>query len=245
MLIADSVLALAVVYGLMLVALAIQSAIGGQFIAVNRGALQNVFLNMRLQRATGNIGDNFRHYLSIAFKHTENNRLASRATSPATGAATADISFINLNLPKQGKFTVNLRHVLADFIGHPPRALIRYAKLPFQFLRGNAVAGSSKQVDSVEPKLQGRAAILTGRACRGMDMVGTKLTAIGPLGLDAIPFGWLVALWASMPLPKTALENMRQAGFVIREFRVKLADGHAGFVAHAHNLHHPLLMSRV
>jgi hypothetical protein len=105
----------------------------------------------------------------------------------------------------------------------------RYAKLPFQFLRGNAVAGSSEQVNRVEPKLQGRPAVLKGRADGRMQMMTAPLTGVSAFGLETKPFGCLAAFWADMALSKADLEQMFKALFIIRELREELTNGYAGF----------------
>ena len=108
------ILASGVIYGLMIEANLFQSLVRLQFVRVNRRAVQNIFLNNRLQGFLGDIRDNFRHYLSLASHHTENDCLVRRATATNAVSATANVSLINLNIAKQRPFIVNLCHVLAD-----------------------------------------------------------------------------------------------------------------------------------
>jgi hypothetical protein len=108
------ILASGVIYSLVIVAALFQSLIGLQFIRVNCGTVQNVFLDNRLQSFLGNIRNNFRHHLSFALHHAKDDCFVRSTTATDAVSATANVSLINFNIAKQRPFIVNLCHVLAD-----------------------------------------------------------------------------------------------------------------------------------
>lgn len=219
----------AVVHGLVLVALFGQAFVGVKFIRVNRGTLNDVLLDKRLQGSAADIRNNFRYHLPVALQHPENDCLVRRAAPSLASAEPADIGFIGFNLAEQGKLAVNVGNVLADNVSHTPRGFVGNAKLPFQFFCGYAMTGSCVKVDCIEPKLQGCAGVLERSARGRMDMMSAPLAGIGSLGLEAEPVALAVTLWAHATLSKSDIEDVLQARFIGRELLEKLPDGDAHF----------------
>jgi hypothetical protein len=212
------------------VALLFQIVIGNKFIRVRSGTFLNVFLNDRMQGFDFAVRHNLRHYLTFALEHSEDNGFVFRAaTATHTVRLSADIGFVNFDIAKQGKFAVNIFHVLTNQMRHAPSRLVSYTKLAFQFLCGNAVAGSGEQVNGIEPKLQRCAAILERRADCRMQMMPAPLAGVSTLGLKPKPPGCLAAFWADMALPKADIEQVFKALLIFRKAGQKLTDCWAVF----------------
>ena len=213
------------------------AVIGGKLIGSNRGPFAYVVLNQRLKGLLLSVRNHLCHNRPVALQHPENDRLVLNraAFELRTLAASADVRLVNLNVTKERPFTVNVRHVLPDQIGHAPSGLVGHAKLPLQLLSGNTVAGSGEKVDGVKPQLQRRAAILEWRACRWVKVMAAGLTGIGALRFKPRPLHRLLAFWADVPLAKAALENVNEARFVIRKLTVELQNCEARFNFHALN----------
>ncbi len=240
------IFACAVINRVMIVASLFQSPIRFQFIRVNYGAIQNIFLNNRLERFLGNIRDNFRHYLSITLHHAKNDSLVrGTASAFAASSATANIGFINFNLAVERQFIVNLRHVFSDFVSHAPRRFVGYAKLPHQFHSRNPMPGSREHVNGDEPRLQRSPAIFKKSSGCRVNVTTAHTTAKSTLRLNPIPFGFTAAFWAFIALPETAVKNVLQTGLVVGELSEKFFQRRPRihFVRfHASNIHptHPL-----
>jgi len=206
-----------------------QPFVGVQFVTVNRRAIQDVFLNDRLQGFLGDVRDNLGHHLSTALHHAEHNCFVRRSASATAMSATPDVGFINFNIPKQRPFVVNLRDMLADKVAHAPRRLVSHAKLTLQFLRRNAMARRGEQINGVKPQLQRRAAILKRSADSWVDVVAAPLAGVGAFSFDAKPVGFAFALRAGMIRAEAGFKKVLQANFIGRELRQKFADCQAGF----------------
>ena len=178
-------------------------------------------------------------HLPLALHHAENDCLVRRATTTDAMSASANVSLVNFNVTKQRPFIVYGGHVFADKIGHAPRRLIGHAKLPLQFFRGNAMAGSSEQVNRVEPKLQRRPAVFKRRADCRVNVMSAPLAGIGALGFNPIPLGFSIAGRADMALTKAGVKQVLQTGFGGRELGKKFLNRCAGFfflLFHAPNI---------
>ena len=86
-------------------------------------------------------------YSSLSFDHAEQSRLVGHFHAHA--ATSSYISFVYFN--STIKQTAPLFHKRTNLESNAPRAFVRYAQLPLQFLRGHAVLGRREQEDSVEP----------------------------------------------------------------------------------------------
>ena len=100
------IFARAVINRLMVIANSFQALIGTKFVSVDGRSLDDVLFNDRLQILAGNGRNNFRHHLAVTLQHSENDSLAFRTTAPNASATTANISFVNLDMPKEGKFAL-------------------------------------------------------------------------------------------------------------------------------------------
>ena len=235
------IFARAVVDRLVIVASLFKSLVRLQFICVNIRAVQNILFNDRLQCFLGDIRDNLCHHLAVALHHAENDCLVCRATpASAASGASANVGFINLDFAVKRHFIINLRHVIADLMPHAPCRLVGDAKLPLQFFRRNSVAGSGEKINGEKPSLQRRAAIFKQRADSRVQVVSAQAAAKSAFGFKAIPFGLLGAFRAFIALPKAAIKEMHQTGFVIRELREKFfqrdSSVNSGVLFHATNL---------
>ena len=64
----------------------------------------------------------------------------------------ADISFVNFNVPRKAAVSINSTHVLTDFVTHAPSTFVGNAKLPLKFFSRYTMPRSGKEINSVEPK---------------------------------------------------------------------------------------------
>lgn len=115
--------------------------------------------------------------------------------------------------------------MLADQPGHALCGLVGHAKLPLQFLGADTVARGCEKVDGVGPKLQRRAGLFERRADRWVQVMTAPLARVGALCLDPIPVRLAGAGGASEALLEADFEQVRQAGFVIRELLEELRGG--------------------
>ena len=236
---AVGVLACAMIYHLVRVALLRQPFIGVQLVSVNRRAVENIFLNDWLKRLTFAVRNNFGHHLTFALQHSKDYGFARRSATANASMTTADVSFITFNFTEQRPFVVNLRHVFADKVCHAPCRLVGHAKLPLQFLRGNSVPRSGEQINPVEPKLQRRSAVLKRSADCRVKMMPAPLASVSAFGLEPEPVRLALALRADMALPESDVEQVLQTGFVSRELREEFSDCQARFgliLFHASNI---------
>ena len=198
-----------------------------QFVGMNRRPLDDVFLDVRHDVGESNARDDLGHYLATPVKHSENDGFVG-CTAPAFSApaVASNVSFVNFDLTKQGKFTVNLGNVFANLMTHAPRTLVRHAKLSFEFFGGYAMPGSGKKVNGVKPELQGCAAILEGRADCGVKVVAAPLAGIGPFRLNLVPVRLALAFRAGMALAKANIKNVLKAGMIRGELLEKIPNGY-------------------
>ena len=240
------ILANAVINRMVIVASLFQSPVRFQFVSVNLGTIQNVFFNNRLEGFLADIRDNFCHHLSVALHHAENNSLVRRATTtPAASGATANVGFINFDLAIERHFIVNLRHVISDLMPHAPSAFVGDAKLPHQFHCRDTVTGSGEHVNGDKPRLQRSTAIFKQSSGCRVDVMPTHSAGKGTSLAQAIPLGFALTRRAFIALTKAAIENMLQAGFIVRELAKKFFQRRPRihFVRfHASNIHpnHPV-----
>ena len=217
-----------------------QSLVGFQFVRVNHRAVQNIFLNKRLQSFLGDVRDNLCHHLPVALHHAENDCLVCRTESaPAAGSAPADIGFINFDLAVERHFVVNLRHVVSDLMPHAPSRLVSHAKLTLQFFGRNPVTGSCEKINGDKPSLQRSPAVFKQCADGRVQMMPAHAAAKSAFGFEPIPFGLLGAFWADIALTKSAIKKMHQTGFVVRELREEFFQRDSGIrfvLFHASNL---------
>ncbi len=137
----------------------------------------------------------------------------------------ADISLVNLN--HAGEHIAVLRHQLSDLLTNSPRRLIGYAKLSFQFLRGNAVSRSREKVNSIEPESKRRGRLLKDSSGNRVDLmarsVGVTLPTSHPIKAHSF--------WVFL------LKDIVETSIIIRELPLKLLNG----VFHGRIIYPPLL----
>jgi hypothetical protein len=205
-----------------------QVTVRKHLVRVNRCAFGHVLLNQSHQQLLFAVRNHLGHYLAVPLQHPENNRLASGPASERPMPFAANKGFIGFDGVKQRELAVNHLHVFTDKASHAPRCLVGHAKLPFQFLGRNAVAGRCEQIDGIKPKLKRRAAVLKrGAHCR-VKMMPAKLAGIRPLCLNPEPLGLAGAFRARMVLAKTGFKQVLKANFVIREPSHELTNCNAG-----------------
>jgi hypothetical protein len=218
-----------------LVALGRKIAVGHEFIRMNLRTLLDVCFNDGLQCGAFNIGNNFGHHVTIALKHSHDDRFAESSAATWAGTPPADNRLIDFHNTRQRPLAVNVLHVLADIVTHAPSRLVSYAKLPLQFFRGNTVARRSEEINCEEPELQRRAAVFKGRARCGVKMMPAPLASVSTLSLKPRPVGGAFAFWANVALAEAALKYVRKARFVVWKLLVKLEDCQTRFNFHVPN----------
>ena len=175
---------------------------------------------MAKQGAAAAVRDNLRNDLTAMF----------RAPDYA-----ANESFVDLHSaakPADGLVAVNVCHMLANERSHAPCRLVGDAELALQFLAADTVSRGGEQMDCIKPQLQRRPGLRERGANSRVQMVTAPLARIGALGLDPIPLGRALARRAGKALPKADVEQVRKAGFVVRELAKKLRGGE-GLCVHA------------
>src|ERR1019366_3146624 len=109
-----------------------------------------------------------------------------------------------------------------------PRGVVSDAELPLQFFGGYTVPGSGEKVNGEKPSLQRSPAIFKQSADSRVKMMPAQAAAKSAFRFEAIPLGLFGAFWADMALTKTAIKQMHQTGFVIRELREKFFQRDSG-----------------
>lgn len=210
------------------ITLCVKAGVAGEFISVQLAARRDIGLHKGLERGAALIGNDLGDQVAVTLQRPDNNRLAGAAAHVLALLAPADQRFVNLNGgagTANRAFTVDGGHVLADFVAHAPCRLVGDAKLALEFLGTDTMARRGEQVDSIEPQLQWRAGLLKRGANGGVQVMPAPLARIGALGLDAEPVRGALALWAGVALSKANIEEVVQAGLVIRELLEELAGG--------------------
>ncbi len=213
----------AVLYGLVLIASATKRAVATHFVSVNRRTLFDVLFNDRQERLLFAVRNDLSHHLPVALQHPEHDCLVGRAAPDFAGPISANIGFVKLDFARQRNLAVHIGHVIADLMTHAPRGLVSHAKLAFQFFRGNSMAGSGEQVDRIEPRLEGSAAVFKRSADSRVQVMTAPLAGVSAFRLDAIPLGLALALRALVILAKANVKQVIQAGFIGRELLEELS----------------------
>ncbi len=128
-------------------------------------AVLDVCQDMSLQGLALHVRNDARHYIAAALDYSEHHGLARRTTFPlAARALPADHRVVNLDMAVKRIVTVNLAHVLEDFVAHAPSALVGHAKLALEFFGRHAMARRGEQIHGIKPLLERRAGPLEGRS---------------------------------------------------------------------------------
>lgn len=165
------ILARAVVYRHMSVALQVKPGVAREFVGMHRAARHDVGLYERLERSPAHVLNDLGLHIAATFIHAENDGLANCATTAlAALPLAADVSLVYLDggiQAAQGSVTVDDAHVLPDFVAHTPRGFVGDANLPLDLLGGDPVPRSAELEHDEKPVAQGRAGPLEWRArCR-------------------------------------------------------------------------------
>jgi hypothetical protein len=137
-----------------------------------------------------------------------------------------NIGFVHFDIPLKRKISVNLAHILTDFMGHSPSGLIRNGKLSLKFFGWNTMTGSSKEIDGIKPFLKGCMGILEGSSYHWMNMVSAKLAGIGWNTLKLMKLAFLFAGRAFSQVAVANRHQMRQAGIIIGKLFEKFLNVH-------------------
>src|SRR4051812_19090585 len=90
-----------------------------------------------------------------------------------------------------------LDHELVAYeVRHPPRGLVRDAKLTLKVLGGHRAASARHQVHRVEPKVQRRSRAVEDRPCGRMDVVAARVARPRRPRPDLVELACLLALRA-------------------------------------------------
>ena len=220
------ILASAVVDRHVAIAFSVKPGIACQFVGVQFATGQDVRQHNRLEAGAALVRNDLGDDVAVTLQHAHDDRLASGAAHVLALLDAADKRFIDFYGGARAtdrRFAVNVGHVLADFMAHAPSGLVGNAKLALQFLRRHAVPRRGEQVHGVEPKLQRRPGLLEwGANCR-VQVVTAPLARIGALRLDPEPVRCPLAFGTNVALSKAHIEQVVQAGFVVRKLLEELA----------------------
>ena len=172
----------AVVDGIVVITELLENTVRPPFVGADTGSGPEPFDDRRDEGFAPGSRHHLGKHLAIALKHTHNYGL-SLGTTPCKafdlGFPAPDVGFVNLDVISKGRIAVNLGHQLANLVPHAPRRLVRHAQLALQFLRGNAMARRSEQVDRVEPFLKRRARVLERSPDHRIDAMAAPLASVG------------------------------------------------------------------
>ena len=187
------------------------------FVAADRRAGADFLKNDCLKGCATDVGDNTGYHVATTLQHSENDSLTCRSPTMLTGSLAADVDLIDLNMPGKIVITVNVGHVLADFVTDAPRRLVGHPKLALQFFRGYAVPGRGEQVHRVEPLLQRRPRVLERRPSHRMDVMAAPRAGIGGQLRQSHEPTFLSAFWAIKCLAVARFHQVREAAIVVRK----------------------------
>lgn len=196
--------------------------IGFQFVSRDSRAFPHVLDDMGLKRYAPDVSDNPRHYVALAFRHSEHNSFPGSTAPPfAARMAATNHRFIGFDMTRKLVVSINLCHVLAKFMRHAPRCFIVHAKLAFEFLCRDTVARRSEEIHRVKPLLQRHASAAERRAYHRVNVVPT-ITGIGWHLRQLAKFADLAAALARDIFAIPLLEKMRQTRVIVRELCEKV-----------------------
>lgn len=173
------------------------------------------------------------HNLAVALDHSEHHGLVVFAHSVFAadeGLVDFDHAIVGTATAKR-RVAVYLPHVLPDQEAHAPRRLVGDAKLPLDLFSGHAVPRSAEQEHDVVPIMEGCAGLLEGRPGGRIDLIAAMLALEGAPSLDPVEPSLPEAGKAGEAFTIPNAHQMREAGFLVGETGLKLADIQ-GFVAH-------------
>ena len=123
---APHILAGAVIDNGVLVTGSLQVEVGAKIIRVDGGSRNHILADQGLQGASLYVRNHLGHNVATALRNAENHCFVLPIAVAPTLDATADAGFVHLDNAVQRAFPINFRHVLADFVRHPPGCLVRH-----------------------------------------------------------------------------------------------------------------------
>jgi hypothetical protein len=147
------------------------------FVGMNEAVRPHRIFDDRQQRITATAANDLGYDIAATFQHANHNSLVRKRALAGFDPA-SNHGFINLNLfgeAAKRMIAVNRSHVFADFVTHAPSGFVRYAKLTFDFLSGNAVAGCAEQKHNMEPVTKRGARPLKRSIGQRGDLIATML----------------------------------------------------------------------
>lgn len=183
--------------------------------------------------------DNAGHQVSTTLNHSQHCCLfgiGSRLTGGDAVLPATNESFVNFNVTAKIAVTVHKTHEFTNFMTDAPCGLVGHVELALEFLGRYAMPSGRKQVDRVEPELQGGAGLFKGSARARVDMMPTKFAAKGGTIGQAIIFGRLPTFHAITAAAIAQIHHVQKARVIVGEFLEKLFD--TQFLSHAYLLPH-------
>jgi len=218
---AVDVLPLAMLHNQVRVAFGGKRHIRAIFVRGDGRAFGDIRHDMRNERVALRVRNDLGNNVAAALDHAEHGGLfdlpAVFAPLAMLPRLAADVGFVGLDRARQAIVAVNLRHVLADFVAHPPRRFVGDGKLALQFLGRHAMPRRGEQVHGVKPLGQGRMRLVEGRPDHRVNVMTTPRTGIGWHFPDAGEAPFLATLRALKGFAVAKFHQIVKAAIVIRK----------------------------
>jgi len=204
---------------LVLIAAPFERVVGDIFVREDDALGQYSLLDMRNERCSLGVRNNFSYNFAAAFNQTEYGRFASAASPRVLPfipmlvfLQSAIETFVRFNLA--GQWPIFIEH-RADLVKDTPCAFVRNAKLPLQLFGADSASRRSHQVHGIKPEFQRRGRILKDCADHRMLMTSTELAAIGRASLGAMMLGYLLAFRAENSVGVEPFNQLLKASCVV------------------------------
>jgi hypothetical protein len=187
-------------------------------VALIRGNLRtdrNGLLNQRHKSGGANLFNDIQLDLSLPLDSPEYGGLASRTTTALAGSNTANVGFVNLDVPADGPDV--FLHQKADLFGDAPRTFVGNSKLTLKFFGRNTVLGNAHQKDSVEPQSQRSGRLVEDRTSRGRNLMPAPRARVTAALKNRVETILVLAAGALNTVWVLFVEQKRQTRGVIRE----------------------------
>lgn len=208
----------------MLVAILGQIVVAPKLVSADCSAGNNMFGDVSQKSFGFNVWDNPCDDLAAALHHTEYAGFLGAyicGSAPNVVFAT-NVGFVNFNVARQIVVAVNLAHVLPDLVAHSPSSFVGDRQLALKLLSGDAMTGSSEQVDSVEPLLEGCTRACEGSSDHRANLMGAPLALIHRALAVLRKLAVFPALRAVQRVAIAHIHKVLKAGVIIWELLKKL-----------------------
>ena len=138
-----------------------------------------------------------------------------------TGSLAADVSFVRLNHALE--FQAAFREQLADLMSHPPRTLVRHAKLALKFLGRYAVLAGRHEEHGEEPRFERSGGLVEDRSSGRINLI-PAFTSVGAALFDGVEVTLHAATLTSRTFRMALRVDVCQAIGVVLELGVELFD---------------------